>query len=186
MVLKALDTRTNTLVAVKRDKRSIFGDQDAKDMNIEAQFLGKFSNDYIIPLLGTERDGTNVCIIMPIMQQSLDDEIFSTAYDAERTKSILEMILKGLQYIHHENIAHRDLKPGNLLVDQNGSVKISDFGGAINFTDRTKFVSYQVVGTQIYAAPETLLEIGHSFPVDIWVSKIHVFISRSRYFKNEI
>lgn len=76
--------------------------------------------------------------------------------------------MEGVEFIHNENIVHRDLKPGNVLVDYTGCIKISDFGVSNDFTNKAEYLSYEVVGTRKYMAPEVLLEIGYWFPADIW------------------
>jgi serine/threonine protein kinase len=71
----------------------------------------------------------------------------------------------GLHQIHKAGIIHRDLKLGNLLIDENMILKIADFGLAKKMT---KERSLTVCGTPNYISPEVLDRNGHSFPADIW------------------
>ena len=73
-------------------------------------------------------------------------------------------IILAFEYLHSSNIAYRDLKPENLLIDRDGHVKITDFGFAKEVPDRT----FTLCGTPEYLAPEILQEVGHAFPVDWW------------------
>lgn len=76
-------------------------------------------------------------------------------------------ILEGLKYLHDRNIIHRDLKLGNLFLNDELVVKIGDFGLAttIAFEGERKKT---ICGTPNYIAPEILNKKGHSFEVDIW------------------
>ena len=62
-------------------------------------------------------------------------------------------LLRGLKYIHSANVLHRDLKPGNILLNANSELKICDFGLARVASDAMT----QYVGTKWYRAPELLL-----------------------------
>ena len=65
-------------------------------------------------------------------------------------------------YLHSKNIVYRDLKPENLLISDDGYLKLTDFGFAKYLENRT----YTLCGTPEYLAPEILLNKGHGKPVD--------------------
>lgn len=79
----------------------------------------------------------------------------------------IHQIVSGVQYLHSNNIIHRDLKLGNLFLNDVLHVKIGDFGLAtkIEFDGERKKT---LCGTPNYIAPEILNKKGHSFEVDIW------------------
>lgn len=68
------------------------------------------------------------------------------------------------EYLHSKNIIYRDLKPENLLIAEDGYLKLTDFGFAKVVEQRT----YTLCGTPEYLAPEILLNKGHGKPVDWW------------------
>ncbi|KAJ3121884.1 Mitogen-activated protein kinase [Nowakowskiella sp. JEL0407] len=79
-------------------------------------------------------------------------------------------ILRGLKYIHSANILHRDLKPGNLLVNADCELKICDFGLARGFEDSegAGFLT-EYVATRWYRAPEIMLSFkSYSKAIDLW------------------
>ncbi|XP_064625588.1 serine/threonine-protein kinase PLK1-like [Lineus longissimus] len=76
-------------------------------------------------------------------------------------------LLEGCRYIHSQRIIHRDLKLGNMLLNDKMELKIADFGLAtrVNFVGDKKMT---VCGTPNYIAPEVLQKKGHSYEADMW------------------
>lgn len=106
---------------------------------------------------------------MPLMVESLEQEIIRQPFESKRAKCIIRMMLNGVRFIHRSEILHRDLKPDNILVDEKGTIKLSDFGGAVDLSN-TPFLSTKgFFGTRAYTAPEILLDLVYSFSADIWV-----------------
>ena len=102
-------------------------------------------------------------------------------------------ILRGLEYLHEENVVHRDIKSANILVDENGVIKLSDFGTCkrLQEIDRTRNQGYNrynlmehqdvhkqakqnlrrkhsFAGTPFYMAPEVMLQEAYDQSADIW------------------
>ena len=90
-------------------------------------------------------------------------------FDLPQIKYIMYQILKGVQYLHKNNIIHRDIKCANILINNKGKVKIGDFGLARNITpNHTKKYTYKVV-TLWFRAPELLLgETLYGTAIDVW------------------
>lgn len=76
------------------------------------------------------------------------------------------MLLSGINHIHKQNLIHRHLKPGNILVDMSSSIKICDFGFAAAIP--LEGYLHKVVGTKPYQSPETLSKCAYTTKTDIW------------------
>eukprot|EP00210_Caulerpa_lentillifera_P001346 g1295.t1 len=76
-----------------------------------------------------------------------------TGFSEEVARRHFRDLVKGLEFLHYRNIIHRDIKPGNLLLTQEGRVKLSDFGSAYYFPDGNDYVT-DSAGTRLFFAPE--------------------------------
>ena len=99
-----------------------------------------------------------------------------TSYTDSEIKCIIHQILTGLKYMHNQKMLHRDLKPGNLLVSDQGEIKYSDFGLARYYdkeevkdpSDEDARLTRNVC-TRYYRPPEVLYgSYEYDFSVDIW------------------
>lgn len=111
-----------------------------------------------------------VYVLTELMQSDLHKIIVSPQpLTSDHVKVFLYQILRGLKYLHSARVLHRDIKPGNLLVNSNCVLKICDFGLArIEEPDENIHMTQEVV-TQYYRAPELLMGAKHySYSVDIW------------------
>lgn len=83
------------------------------------------------------------------------------------TRFYMKQLINGVGYLHQKNIIHRDLKLGNLFLNDDLHVKIGDFGLATVIAHEGERKE-TLCGTPNYIAPEILEKKGHSFEVDIW------------------
>ena len=89
-------------------------------------------------------------------------------------KYFFKQIVHGLAHIHSKNIAHRDIKLDNLLLDSSGRIKIADFGVS-KLSRRDELITDQC-GTPAYIAPEILRDTGyHGTPVDVWSAGVVLY-----------
>lgn len=101
--------------------------------------------------------------------------------------TILKQAAEGMQYLHVNGWLHRDIKAGNLLVDTDGTVLISDFGCSFQVADRDMRKSF--VGTPCWMAPEVVEQrpydsrgrLAASWPQNSAMAHVHVCIAISRH-----
>lgn len=169
MVMKGLDKTTGEIVAIKIFKYSLLASKDERNANLhEANLIRQANHINVINVLNVVDIESGVYLIFPFLNLTLHDEIyFDNQYNVERNKEVIRMISAGVDHIHQLKIIHRDLKPYNILVDSCGSIKICDFGLAVQY-DRVEYFM-DIAGTYQYMAPEMLLKLGYSHPADVWV-----------------
>lgn len=80
----------------------------------------------------------------------------------------MKQLVDGVQYIHNQNVIHRDLKLGNMFLTEDMQLKIGDFGLATRLDNNDSKKKATICGTPNYIAPEVLNKEGHGFPADIW------------------
>lgn len=173
-VFKAEDTENdNKVVAVKKIK--IGQKSDARDgLNRtalrEIKLLQELQHPNIIGLLDVFGHKSNISLIFDYMDTDLEVIIRdqSIVLTPSHIKAYVVMTLQGLEYLHLHWVLHRDLKPNNLLINDKGVLKITDFGLAKAFGSPNRVLTHQVV-TRWYRAPELLFGARlYGTGVDIW------------------
>uniref|UniRef100_A0A8C6WNQ2 cGMP-dependent protein kinase n=1 Tax=Neogobius melanostomus TaxID=47308 RepID=A0A8C6WNQ2_9GOBI len=94
-------------------------------------------------------------------------------FDESTARFCCGCVLEALEYLQQRNIIYRDLKPENLLLDQDGYLKLADFGFAKRLVCGRK--TWTFCGTPEYVAPEVILNRGHDAAVDLWATGILLY-----------
>lgn len=172
-VLKALDTRSGRTVALKLiDTAGAADPETLRRFEREARAAAHLDHPNIARMFGMEFDEKKHPFIV---MEYIDGESLETIVvsPVNRPFSVLcDYIIqtaRGLEAAHRKSIIHRDIKPGNLLVDHEGNLKIIDFGLAKSMFDRTALTTTgMVVGTPRYIAPEQALGRAVDHRADIY------------------
>ncbi|XP_054724562.1 serine/threonine-protein kinase PLK1-like [Uloborus diversus] len=127
------------------------------------------SHKYIVSLHSYFQDSSNVYIILELCSKRSLMEMHKRrkTFTVPEARYFMRQILLACKYMHDNQVIHRDLKLGNLFLNDNMELKVGDFGLAtrISFEGERKKT---LCGTPNYIAPEILTKKGHSFEVDIW------------------
>lgn len=180
-VYLALNATTGEMIAVKQvelpttasDREDIRQKNVVAALKSEIETLKDLDHPNIVSYLGYEETRQTLSIFLEYVPGGSVGSCLRKHGKLEEAtiKSFLNQILEGLSYLHGRNILHRDLKADNLLVDHQGTVKISDFGTVRKSEDiYGNVASMSVQGSIFWMAPEvmSLSSRGYSAKVDIW------------------
>lgn len=122
----------------------------------EARSCAALRSEHIVQVYDlTEVEGAPAIVMEFVDGKSLKDVIAEGKYRTfEFTKKVATHVLRGLSVAHEKGVIHRDIKPGNILVSNNGTVKVTDFGLASFALSPTVTMEGMVVGTPAYMSPE--------------------------------
>ncbi|OEL15005.1 Serine/threonine-protein kinase dst1 [Dichanthelium oligosanthes] len=168
-VYKARDLRTQELVAVKIISLTE-GEEGYEDIRGEIEMLQQCSHPNVVRYFGSYQGEEYLWIIMEYCGGgSVADLIGITeeALDESQIAYICREALKGLAYLHSIFKVHRDIKGGNILLTEQGEVKLGDFGVAAQLT-RTMSKRNTFIGTPHWMAPEVIQESRYDGKVDVW------------------
>jgi hypothetical protein len=149
-VFRAYDTALKRNVAIKELNAKFQGDErQMEQFWEEAQFLANLKHDNIVQIHGLDKE--RGWIIMELMKGSLDAKVAEGPLPPDLVRSVLRQTLSALQALHASKKFHGGVRPGNLLINDKGRVKLSDSAG-IALTEEIR----RPTGSSKYLAPEML------------------------------
>jgi serine/threonine protein kinase len=170
-VYLADDPKLNRKVAIKVARSHRFSSaQDADRFLEEARFNASLRHPGIVNVYDVGRDGECVYIILEyIAGHTLEELINHGPVPYALAAALTAQIADALNYAHKQRCYHRDLKPGNILLDDQGRPHVADFGLAIS-EDRHDSGTGQIAGTWAYMSPEQARGDTHHLDgrTDIW------------------
>ncbi|XP_043861878.1 dual specificity tyrosine-phosphorylation-regulated kinase 2 isoform X1 [Drosophila santomea] len=171
-VIRALDHKTNTHVAIKiiRNKKR-FLNQAVVELNILDELREKDADGShnVIHMLDYTYFRKHLCITFELMSLNLYELIKKNNYNGfsmSLIRRFCNSIVKCLRLLYKENIIHCDLKPENILLKQRGSssIKVIDFGSSC-YVDRK---IYTYIQSRFYRSPEVILGLQYGTAIDMW------------------
>ena len=161
-VYRAFDQTLERQVAIKLLHRQIADDPDQLErFRREARAVAQLSHPHIVTVIDAgEEEGRPYIVFEYVQGETLKELIKREGpLDVDESAAYAIEIARALGYAHSRNIVHRDVKPQNVLIDEEGSAKITDFGIARTLDEEGLTADGRVLGTTDYVAPEQAL--GH-------------------------
>merc|ERR1719461_1144753 len=174
VVSLVLDPRTKKSYALKAIKKHQIVElgQQSHILN-EKHVMELLHNPFLVNLQATFKDKYRVYFLLDVC---LGGELFTLLrkrryFDEPASKFYAACVVQAFDYMHGRGIIYRDLKPENLVLDDKGYLKVTDFGFAKEVEDRT----FTLCGTPDYLAPEIVTGQGHGKGVDWWTLGILIY-----------
>jgi serine/threonine protein kinase len=169
-VYKAQDLANNRVVALKvlTPQLAILPNFKSR-FEREARVLKGLKHPNIVPILAFGEDQGFLYIVMPYMDHgSMTERLKSGSLTVKEGARIIGHVASALQYAHEAGVIHRDVKPSNILMDEQGNVWLSDFGFAHVRDSTISLTGSAVIGTPAFMAPEQIRGEGVTTATDIY------------------
>ncbi|KAJ4827045.1 hypothetical protein Tsubulata_030793 [Turnera subulata] len=172
-VYKARDLESGKIVAMKKVRFVNMDPESVRFMAREIQILRKLDHPNVMKLEGivTSRMSGNLYLVFEYMEHDLAGLAArpGVKFTEPQIKCYMKQLLSGLEHCHRKGVLHRDIKGSNLLIGDNGVLKIGDFGLATFFQPNQNQAMTSRVVTLWYRAPELLLgATEYGAAIDMW------------------
>ena len=160
-VFLAHDADLQRDVAVKVPHRGLIGEDGIEEYLAEGRAVARLQHPNIVPIYDVGSTESIPCFYVSryIPGTSLAARLKSTDYHFAESCELVARIADALQHAHSSSVVHRDVKPGNILIDNSGTPFVTDFGLALRDEEIDK--SHQIAGTVAYMSPEQARGEGH-------------------------
>ena len=187
VVYKAEDTKLDRSVALKFLAAHLLKDEEArKRFDREAKAAAAVSHPNVCTVHEIDEHNGRVFIAMEFVEgESLDNRIEQGPLPLKEALEIARQIALGLEAAHEKGVVHRDIKPGNVIVDDKGHVTVMDFGLAL-LTEGSRLTQFDTtLGTAAYMSPEQIQGMEVDDRTDIWAfgCVLYEMVSGQRPFK---
>ncbi len=158
-IFKALDRKNGLTVAIKIPLLQFESDAASFSRFQREEEIGQtLSHPYLLKIFPVEGEKSRPYIVMEYLEGQTLDALLKEIHPLPEPDAVkfASRICEALDYMHHQGVIHRDLKPQNIMICNNGGIRIMDFGIAKSMkARRITFVGFSpTMGTPDYMAPE--------------------------------
>ena len=177
VVYRAIQPQVGREVAIKAVHPELANHPDfVRRFDHEAQIVARLEHPHVVPLYDYWREPDAAYLVMRFLRGgSVEDLLEVGPLEPARVVSIVEQISSALGAGHRQGVVHRDVKPGNVLLDEEGNAYLTDFGVALDSGSPERSTGTMMRGTPAYVSPEQIRLEPTSPKSDIYALGIVVF-----------
>ena len=178
---------TGERVAIKCIDKSKLNEEDEGALRREVDIMKSLDHENIVQFIDFFEEDMFFYVVLEFMSggELFDRIIQKTCYNEREARDVVIKVLNGIKYCHDRGIAHRDMKPENLLLSSDSDdclIKIADFGFAVQSTENSNMASFSMAcGSPGYIAPEVLHRKPYDKSVDMWAIGVITYILLGGY-----
>ncbi|KAF9582175.1 ATP binding [Lunasporangiospora selenospora] len=169
MAVKQVELPVNN--SYKEDKQKTL----VEALEREIDLLKELHHERIVQYIGSDIEKGHINIFLEYVPGGSIATLLANygPFSEILVRSFVKQILEGLDYLHECDIIHRDIKGANILVDNKGCIKISDFGISKKVEDHLKSINVKsarpsLQGSTFWMAPEVVKQVATTYKADIW------------------
>ncbi|CAO3639286.1 unnamed protein product [Mucor fragilis] len=173
IVYKAIYKPLNRRMALKMIDLDKFERNQIDELRRETALMALSKHTNVLRVYGSFVHGSKLYIVTPYLAGGSCLDIMKTRFpeglDETSIATILKQTLEALIYLHKNGHIHRDVKAGNLLMDEDGTVLLGDFGVSSSLMETgERGMRKTFVGTPCWMAPEVMEQAEYDYKADIW------------------
>jgi serine/threonine-protein kinase len=159
IVYKAVDETLGRDVAVKTLNPDLANTEVMNRFRAEATILAKLNHPQIATIFELLQSENDLLMVMEFVRGETLDKLVERLgpIAPDRAAYLIDLILSALEHAHRAGVVHRDVKPANVMVTDEGGIKIMDFGIARVLGAEQKTVDFRLMGTPAYMSPEQVM-----------------------------
>ncbi|CAD8205401.1 unnamed protein product [Paramecium octaurelia] len=169
-VILGMNRVSGQIMAVKQVFIKSGDENKVQSIQREIEILSKLQHPHIVRYYGSERKKDQLNIFLEYVSGGSVLMMIKRfgKFKESLIKVYLKQILLGLQYLHSQGVIHRDIKGANILINQNGQVKLADFGSGKQLSEIQQDIVGSLCGTPNFMAPEVINQQQYGKKADIW------------------
>ncbi|KAG9445643.1 hypothetical protein H6P81_011771 [Aristolochia fimbriata] len=158
------------------DKRLLSDAIDRECLEKEAKLMQAVSgNPNVLQIYEVYEDEDSLHMVLELCSSpDLFDRISKRVFSETEAAAVMSALMEAVAHCHRRGVAHRDIKPDNVLFDDRNRLKLADFGSADFFGDGRPLRG--IVGTPYYVAPEVIAGRDYNEKVDVWSAGVILYI----------
>ncbi|KAK9503995.1 hypothetical protein O3M35_010443 [Rhynocoris fuscipes] len=159
---------TDDIAALKLITKCGRSQRELTNLRKECEIQRRLLHPNIIKMLDSFETENEIAVVTEFAHQDLFKTLAKAGYLREdKARKIICDLISALYYLHSNRVIHRDLKPQNVLLSEDGVAKLCDFGFARSMSSGTHVLT-SIKGTPLYMAPELMEESPYDHNVDLW------------------